>query len=135
MLTKRRNSGYTLIEVLVAMVILALSLGVLLRIFSTGLGNISVSADYARAILVAESRLHAAAALSPLAAGVSTGVAEQKYRWTQTISYYDPFTASSTAKTTVEAFTITVDIEWPHADSVRRIRLSSIQLGASKKRL
>ena len=56
-----RQSGYTLIEVLVAFMILALALTVLMRIFSGGLRNVSVSSDYAVATLIAESRLAATA--------------------------------------------------------------------------
>ena len=44
MKTDRRFQGYTLIEVLVAMTILAMSLSVLFRIFSTGLLNVDASA-------------------------------------------------------------------------------------------
>jgi len=61
-----RQSGYTLIEVLVAFMILALALTVLLRIFSGGLRNVSVSSDYAIATLIAESRLAGAGIDVPL---------------------------------------------------------------------
>jgi len=49
--------GYSLIEVLVAFTILALTLTVLFRIFSGGLRNVDAAADYAMAVLVAEGKL------------------------------------------------------------------------------
>ena len=57
MLPRRHSRGYTLVEVLVAFVILAMALSVLLRIFSGGVRNVGVSSDYAKAVLIAESRL------------------------------------------------------------------------------
>ena len=120
----RHSAGYTLIEVLVAMAILALSLGVLLQIFSGGLRNISVSGDYARAVLIAETHLDSAGASSVLSPGSSTGITEQKFRWTRTVEdysfYSDPI---------LQAYTVTVDVEWPHADRVRRVTLKGIKLG------
>ena len=59
MRSERRSGGYTLIEVLVAFMIMAMALTVLLRIFSGGVRNIDVSSDYARAVLIAESQLAA----------------------------------------------------------------------------
>jgi len=133
MLINRRQSGYTLIEVLVAMVILALSLTVLLRIFSTGLRNISVSEDYARAILIAEAQLESAGTGYVLAAGSTDGVAGQKYRWTQTIETYLPYPDSATIKVPLDAYTVTVDVEWPNADRMRRVSLSGIRLAEARR--
>ena len=58
--------GFSLIEVLVAFVILALVATALFRLFSSSLNNASAAEDYSRAVLVAESRLEAAAAQQPL---------------------------------------------------------------------
>ena len=69
-----RSRGYTLVEVLVAFVILAMTLTVLLRIFSGGVRNIAVSADYARAVLIAESQLAAAGIDEPFHAGETGGI-------------------------------------------------------------
>ena len=49
---RTHSNGYTLIEVLVAFTILALALTVLLRIFSGGLRNVSVSSDGERVIFL-----------------------------------------------------------------------------------
>ena len=129
---KRRSSGYTLIEVLVAMVILALSLSVLLRIFSGGLRNISVSDDYTRAVLIARTQLESAGVSSPLAAGSSSSVAEQEFRWTQTVENYVAFENADAITVPLAAYTVTVEVEWPHADSVRRVSLSGVKLGDAK---
>jgi len=130
----RHRAGYTLIEVLVAMVILALSLTVLLRIFSAGLRNISVSEDYARAILIAEAKLESAGTGHVLAAGSTEGVAGQKYRWTQTIEAYLPYPDSDTINVPLNAYTVTVDVEWPHVDRMRRVSLSGIRLAETRRR-
>ncbi len=128
MIPSRHSAGYTLIEVLVAMTILALSLGVLLQIFSGGLRNISVSGDYARAVLIAETHLDSAGASSVLSPGSSTGITEQKFRWTQTVEDYN-FYSDPKLNPIIRAYTVTVDVEWPHADRVRRVTLKGIKLG------
>ena len=129
-----RGAGYTLIEVLVAMVILALSLSVILRIFSVGLRNISVSEDYVRAILIAEAQLNSTGASTALAPNSTGGVVEQKFRWTQTVEDYLPYASSEAIVVPINAYSVTVAVEWPHADSVRRVSLSSIKLGEVQRR-
>jgi general secretion pathway protein I len=55
----RRVSGMTLIEVLVAFVILGMVMGVIMRINATSVRNHHVSKGYLRALQVAESRMEA----------------------------------------------------------------------------
>ncbi len=51
------QSGFTLIEVIVALAVLALTLGVVFQSFSLGLRSMTSSEAYLRAVEVAESRL------------------------------------------------------------------------------
>jgi len=131
MIFDKRHAGYSLIEVLVAMVILSLSLTVLLRIFSGGLRNISVSEDYARAILIAEAQLESAGATSYLAPGSSEGVADQNFRWTRTIEAYHPYPADDSFEIPLDAYTVTIDVDWPHAERTRSVSLSGIKIAES----
>jgi general secretion pathway protein I len=76
---RRAATGFSLLEVLVAFVILALTLSVMMRIFSGGLGNAALSEDYTRALLLAESRL-AELGAQPVE-GEAQGEFDGKYRW------------------------------------------------------
>jgi general secretion pathway protein I len=123
-----RQSGYTLIEVLVAFVILALALTVLLRIFSGGLRNVSVSSDYATATLIAESRLAAAGIDVPLRPGETSGTEGERFAWTVSVQDYQPWPGYRSAARGVDAFRVTVTVEWPHGDRTRTVGLSTVRL-------
>jgi general secretion pathway protein I len=123
-----RQSGYTLIEVLVAFMILALALTVLLRIFSGGLRNVSVSSDYAVATLIAESRLAAAGIDVPLAAGETSGTEGERFEWIVSVQDYVPWPGYRSATRSVDAYRVTVTVEWPNGDNTRSVELSTVRL-------
>jgi general secretion pathway protein I len=123
-----RQSGYTLIEVLVAFMILALALTVLMRIFSGGLRNVSVSSDYAMATLIAESRLAAAGIDTPLKPGETAGTEGERFQWTVSVQDYEPWPGYRSAAKDVDAYHVTVTVEWPHGDNTRRVGLSTVRL-------
>ena len=50
-----RQSGFSLLEVLVAFAILSMSLGVLYQAFSNSLRNVGASGDYSRAMIIGEA--------------------------------------------------------------------------------
>ncbi|MES9991425.1 MAG: prepilin-type N-terminal cleavage/methylation domain-containing protein [Candidatus Thiodiazotropha sp.] len=59
---RSRSKGMSLIEVLVAFVILSMTMSVILRINATTLRNHQVSADYIKAVQIAQTRLDQMAA-------------------------------------------------------------------------
>jgi general secretion pathway protein I len=128
MSANRHTHGYTLIEVLVAMVILAMSLTVLFRIFSTGLNNVGVSADYSRAVLIAETQLAQAGISVSLETGVLDGTVDERFYWTRTVADYAPFALADADRSPVAAYQVTVAVEWQHSGRSRAISLSSIRL-------
>lgn len=81
--------GFSLLEVLVAFAILAIALGVIMRIFSMGLRNVTVGEDYTRAILLAQSKLASLGVEEPLQTGEQTGAFDEGYRWRVTVQPYD----------------------------------------------
>ena len=85
------SRGFSLLEVLVAFVILSLVATALFRLFSGALNNASAADDYSRAVLVAESTLAEAAATQPLRESTQSGTADDgRIEWTTRIAPYSP---------------------------------------------
>jgi general secretion pathway protein I len=79
---KRAHSGFTLIEVVVAFVLLAAVLMTVIEIFSTGMARASDMENYSRALVIAQSNLALAGMEQPLAEGETSGESEdRRYRW------------------------------------------------------
>lgn len=128
MQARRQQRGFTLIEILVAFMILAMSLTVIFRIFSGGLRNVALSEDYARAVLVAESQLSAIGVSEPLVRGVSSGEWGKRFRWQRVVEHYQPWQQDKELTAAVLAYRVTVSVDWEHAGGSRQITLNSVRL-------
>lgn len=53
----RRAGGFTLLEILAALLVMGVVGGALLELFQSGLRNVALSADYSQAALLARSKL------------------------------------------------------------------------------
>jgi general secretion pathway protein I len=84
----RRQAGFTLLEILVAFVMLALVGGALLQLFQGGLQNLAAGDSYGRAALLAESTLSQLRAESTLATGQRSGELEPGYRYELQLTPY-----------------------------------------------
>jgi len=108
--------------------ILALALTVLMRIFAGGVRNVAVSADYATATVIAESRLAATGIDVPLAPGETTGTEGGRFEWTVNVEDYQPHPGYRSAAKNVEAYLVTVTVEWPDGDNTRSVGFSTVRL-------
>ena len=103
-----------------------------LRIFSGGVRNIAVSADYARAVLIAESQLAAAGIDEPFYAGETSGVEDEEFTWTRSVTPYRPSADYKSQVKDLEAWQVEVTVEWPHGDDLRSIDISTVRLDVSE---
>ena len=139
-MTKKRAAGFSLLEVLVAFVILALVGTALFQLFGGALRNASVADEYSRAALVAESRLAAAAVENtPLREGGDQGTTDDgKYSWeTKIEAYVPPGTTADQDRlaqsAAVRLFRISVSVSWPGmAGAQRSISLATVRLAAKQ---
>jgi len=109
----RRERGFSLLEILVAFVILALAMGVIMRIFSGALNNIGTVDHHAHAVLVAESVLDSLGVETPLTEGELAGEDGQGYRWHALVSrYVDANAVLDDLSNPLILYQIALDVNW-----------------------
>jgi general secretion pathway protein I len=134
---RRRQKGFSLLEVLVAFSILALSMGVLMQIFSGGLRNVELSGHHAKAVALAKSLLARVGTEIPVLAGEQSGEfgdparpAEQ-YSWQIRLQAMEdaPETGQPVAVSLFGLMGVVVNVEWQDGHAGRRnITLYSTKL-------
>ena len=127
------QQGFSLLEILVAFSILALSLGVLLNIFSGGVRRAAVSDEYQQAVTIAESKLATAGTEEELREGEIDGVIGDKYHWSlRAALFYDVDEGIEEDTLPVEPYQITVTVEWAAGKQDRYIELTTLRLAGKK---
>jgi len=132
----RPARGFSLLEVLVAFVILSLVATALFRLFSGALSNASAADDYSRAMLVAESTLAEAAARVPLRESTQSGSAEDgRVGWTTRVTPYSPPGLSPDLERAVEnmpirLYRVTAEVTFPAPNGGQRtFALATTRIG------
>lgn len=122
----RRADGFSLIEVLAALVVLALVLGAAWRVIDGGLNAARLAADRARAVALAEATLSTAMAQDRVTPGDWSGEAMGGYRWSLAVRAQAAGALPFLPARGVAAYALTVTVRW---DAARSITLSSLKLG------
>ncbi len=131
----RRNAGpgacrgFSLIEVVVAFAILAVSLGVLYQIFSGGAQRASLLQEYAHALSLAESKLARLGTEEPLIAGRFSGEFDAGYRWASTVEPLDAKGAGAGARLP-PFYQVTVAVARTDTAQAPLVSLTTVRMGA-----
>ena len=141
----RRSRGFTLLEVMLAFVILAAALGLLIGMLSRGLGQVTQSQGETQATLHAQSLLEDVGVLEPIAVGVREGEFDRgRYRYRiEVTEVADPAPAPATAAaaglagsaqtTTVNApvfYRIGLLVSWGEAGPAQRLQFVTLRARA-----
>ena len=132
----RAQAGFSLLEVLVAFIILALVATALFRLFGGALGNASAADDWSRAMLVAQSRLALAASALPLRESTDNGTEpDGRIAWRTSVAPYVPAEPNADLERASEAmptrlYRVTVDVRFPGtAGQARTLTLTTLKVG------
>lgn len=108
-----KQRGFSLLEILIAFSILALSLGILLKIFTAGVNTAGVAEDYTAAVQIAESLMAKTGTETPLQPGETDGLDNEKYYWQVAVSPFQ-FVAENldVSAMPVELFKVKVTVSW-----------------------
>lgn len=133
-----RQRGFSLLEVLVAFTVLALSLGVLMQIFSASLRNADITREQGEATTLAQSLLAGIGVETPLAASESSGVHADRFRWRiQIAPFQEPPRVGQTEGinpiATLDLWQVTVSVSWgggASPSSERAVTLATLRTQA-----
>ncbi len=127
--------GFTLIEVVVAFVLLSLVLATGFEIFTTGLARASMLEERSRALAVAQSQLDLAGEEQALQEGETRGESRDgRFRWTTTITRSDAGADPSQPLQSLYAlYRVAVRVDWRGANGREQaLDLATLGLGLRK---
>ncbi len=123
------QQGFSLLEILIAFSILAVSLSILLNIFSLGVNSAGVAEDYNAAVQLAESLMAKTGVEMPLQVGETVGDDQGKYHWqvaVQTFQFNPDQFDTSTLNTSL--FKVRVTVNWGDEQRSREVKLVTLKL-------
>jgi general secretion pathway protein I len=116
--------GFTLLEVLVALVLLGITVTVVIQVFSANLGLIARSEDYVSALVRAESKMREVLEEGALEEGTSTETTSDGY--TMDVKIVETL-VKRTELLPVKIFEIELTVRWQKERRERSIRLKTLK--------
>lgn len=127
-LNTQDNRGFTMIEIVVALLVLSIASAVLFEGFSVGFRNARTADDFTQAVLIAQSKLAPTGVAEPLSAGVSSGEELDKYAWTVRVDPVEVALDDSATPSQLQPFLVAVDVVWSDGGTERTVSLSTLRL-------
>lgn len=129
-ISRRRQQGFTLIEIVAAFSILAIGLALSMSIASGALSQVRRGTDFSMAALNAKSLLDSVGAGTRLEEGGDSGEFEDGSRWDLEIVPYEPELVSSGALATmspVDMYYLRLTVRWNEGRRERQATFSTLR--------
>ena len=128
----RNNRGFTLLELLLAFVVFALSFATVLEILSGSMRNTVRAREYTEAALTAQSVMDQVGLEIPLQAGFSAAGEAGDYRWEiELFDYVDtgenPHSVELAELTGIELLEVELSVSWGEQSRAQTRRFSTVK--------
>jgi len=120
-----RAQGFTLLEVLIALIIFALAFGVLAQTMQTGLRQSQAAGDTTTAVLLARSLLSEVGVDVPLAPGIYEGAMEPNFRWQAEVR---PAEIARSEQGSM-LYRVRISVAWGEIGREQEVAISSLRIG------
>lgn len=124
--------GFTLIEVLVAISVLAICLVVILQLFSGGLNSGKLSDEYTRGVFHAREKMEETLLSDTMEEGITEGEFEDGSRWKADIVRMEQ-REEEVARLPFDAFTIAVEISWGPEGREKHLTIDTMKVAEKVK--
>lgn len=135
--TRQNSRGFTLLEVMLAFVIFALSFAVVLEIMAGSMRSVRRASDDTEVALLAQSIIDLVGTEIPLQEGDFSGIGMDRYNWNMGIYLYaasDEAASDEYGRTDeladlsgVELYQINLDIDWQTGRRERNLHFSTVR--------
>jgi general secretion pathway protein I len=127
-----RNRGFTLLELLLAFVVFALSFATVLEILSGSMRNTVKAREYTEAALTAQSILDQVGLEIPLESGVTAAGEVGDYHWEIALFDYvdtgeNPYSVDLAELTGIELLQVELEVSWGEPPREQSSRFSTIK--------
>jgi general secretion pathway protein I len=123
----RKEAGFTVIEIIVALAILALSLSVLFGVISDGLLRTNQAAKMEQAVSLAQSLLAKVGTELPVRQGLVTGEFSDGFRWNVRMEPYGDNVDRQ--QWPLDAYKVSAEVVWGDRSREESITVSTLRLG------
>ena len=128
----RAAAGFTLLEVLLAFVVFAISFAVVLQILSGSMRNTVRAREYTESALIAQSVMDQVGLDIPLEEGTRANGDSGDYRWTVDVALFAGNETSARAvelsdETGITLLEVFLDVSWGEGDRERHSEFSTVR--------
>ncbi|MBN8893677.1 MAG: prepilin-type N-terminal cleavage/methylation domain-containing protein [Rhodanobacter sp.] len=125
-----RANGFTLLEVIAAIALLAIAFTVLMRVAGGSIRLSENAADHSEAALWARSLLDTAFTNEPVRPGSTSGRFDQRFRWQLNVAPWRP--GSTPAQAPLQLYQLDLEVSWgpavhPQVAHFRTLRLAAAE--------
>jgi general secretion pathway protein I len=126
----KKNRGFTLIEVVVALAILGVGLTVIIELFSGGLRLGRASKEYTKAVNYAQMKMEEISLKQQVEEGVEEGKFDDTFRWEIGVKKVDilPVEKDRDFKPPAEFFQVKVNVIWKSGSKERSTTIESYKM-------
>lgn len=118
------SGGFTLLEIMVAFVILAVVVTVILQLFSANLKTLRMSDDYITATQIADMKMREILEMGSLKEGVSSETTQEGYRMDVTVT---EALEKRTRDLTWKVLEVALDVSWKNGMKERSLSMKTLK--------
>ena len=134
--SRQRSGGFTLLEVMLALVIFALSFATVLEIMAGSMRSVGRASDDTEVALLAQSLMDLVGSEIPVGEGEYSDTGMDRYNWQMSISLYDAVGESETVglntqeladNSGIELYRVDLYMDWETGRRQRELHFSTIR--------
>ena len=122
----KQECGFSLIEVLVAFSIAAVSIAIIFNIYAKGTSAAILGEEYAQAIAIAESRLAQLGVTEQINEAETQGIENDKYQWELEINDHTQQTESDFVSSIILK-DVQIEVSWESRGKLRSVILQTLK--------